>query len=142
MRMEPKTCMDQRTVNVIMCCKGHNALPGATGDRLHDIAVYMANECGCPIEDYKGRLMESILEEAMFDYMNYADRPGADLRNLFHVVAIGEPTLCERICSMFSLVSVKGGDRAEEYVNGFSEELLRKSDEDLGVAPESGGATG
>ena len=65
--------MEQRTCNIIMCCKGHCQLEGAGETSMEAIAAYMSHECACPKEDYKGRLMESILEEALFDYLNGAN---------------------------------------------------------------------
>ena len=75
--------MEQRTCNIIMCCKGHCQLEGAGETPMEAIAAYMSHECDCPKEDYKGALMESILREALFDYIATADKPGFDLRQLF-----------------------------------------------------------
>lgn len=123
--------MEQRTCNIIMCCKGHCNLDGSGNTSLESIAAYMSHECGCPKEDYKGRLMESILEEALFDYLNSANRPGSDLRRLFHPYALHDPSLSERICIMFQLVTVR--DSSGQYTNGFTDKLLAQSDIDLGV---------
>lgn len=68
--------MEQRPCNIIMCCKGHCNLDGAGDTPLESIAAYMSHECACSVENYKGRLMESILLEALFDYFNSADKPG------------------------------------------------------------------
>lgn len=68
--------MEQRTCNIIMCCKGHCKLAGENAPPLEAIAVYMSAECACPKEDYTGKLMETILREALFDYMAGADKPG------------------------------------------------------------------
>ncbi len=51
--------MEQRTCNIIMCCKGHCELEGAGKTSMEAIAAYMSKECACPREDYKGQLMES-----------------------------------------------------------------------------------
>ena len=61
--------MEQRTCNIIMCCKGHCKLAGENAPPLEAIAAYMSAECACPKEDYTGKLMEMILREALFDYM-------------------------------------------------------------------------
>lgn len=121
--------MEQRTCNIIMCCKGHCNLDGAGDTPLDGIAAYMSHECGCPKEDYKGKLIESILLEALYDYLNSADKPGFDLRYLFHQYAFHEPSISERICAMFQLVRVRDGSLG--YTNGFSEKLLIKSEKDL-----------
>ena len=49
--------MEQRTCNIIMCCKGHCELEGAGKTSMEAIAAYMSKECACPREDYKGQLM-------------------------------------------------------------------------------------
>ncbi|MCM1215387.1 MAG: hypothetical protein NC548_12815 [Lachnospiraceae bacterium] len=122
--------MNQRTCNIIMCCKNHCQLDGGINVApLEAVATYMAHECACPKEDYKGHLMESIMSEALFDYMNCADRPGFELRQLFHQSVLREPTICERIATMFQLTGVRG--KNGEYVNGFTKELLEQSEKDL-----------
>ncbi|MCI9433309.1 hypothetical protein AALB19_00375 [Oscillospiraceae bacterium 50-58] len=122
--------MEQRTCNIIMCCKGHCQLEGAGETPMEAIAAYMSHECDCPKEDYKGALMESILREALFDYIATADKPGFDLRQLFYQYALREPTLSERICTMFQLVKVR--DDSFGCTNGFSEKQLTQSEKDLG----------
>lgn len=122
--------MEQRTCNIIMCCKGHCQLEGAGETSMEAIAAYMSKECACPKEDYKGWLMESILREAMFDYIAGADKPGFELRQLFYQYATHEPSLSERICTMFQLTRVRNDD--ESYANGFSDKLLAQSEKDLG----------
>lgn len=118
--------MEQRTCNIIMCCKGHCEIDGEKTNGLPAIASYMSKECGCPREDYKGGLMESILKEALFDYIATADKPAVDLRNLFYTFALTEPTMAERICGMFSLVTVY--DPANRtYRNGFDEKQIEQS---------------
>lgn len=121
--------MEQRTCNIIMCCKGHCQLEGAGQTPMEAIAAYMSNECGCPREDYKGRLMETILREAMFDFFAGADKPGYELRQLFHQYATHEPSLSERICTMFQLTQVRDDNG---YVNGFTDALITKSEKELG----------
>ena len=131
--------MEQRTCNIIMCCKGHCELPGGKDETsLPAVAAYMAHECACPREDYKGRLMETVMKTAMFDFMETADKPGFELRNLFdQAYARDEPTLSERIATMFGLTRV---NRDGKPCNGFTEELLAQSEIDLGARP--GRATG
>ncbi|MCI8843235.1 MAG: hypothetical protein HFF08_03880 [Oscillospiraceae bacterium] len=120
--------MEQRTCNIIMCCKGHCRLEGATGDPFGDIAAYMSQECGCEKEIYQGKLLENILRTALFDYMNSANNPGYELRQLLQNYALWEPSLSERICTMFALVNVRDDNG---YVNGFTQELLDKSEQIL-----------
>lgn len=122
--------MEQRTCNIIMCCKGHCQLEGAGETPMEAIAAYMSHECACPKEDYKGALMESILREALFDFISSADKPGFELRQLFYQYATQEPSLSERICTMFQLTSVRNKDGS--YANGFSDKLIAQSEKDLG----------
>ena len=134
-----KHVMEQRTVNIIMCCKGHCCLEGGKdADRLTAIAAYMSHECGCPQEDYKGELLEQIMQTALFDYMSAADNPGSDLRRLFERPGLGpEPSMSERIASVFALCTIKGQDPDKphgtmKYVNGFSSKLVQTSRIQLG----------
>lgn len=121
--------MEQRTCNIIMCCKGHCQLEGAGETPMEAIASYMSNECDCPKEDYKGKLLERILLEALYDYIDGAVNPGFELRQLFQQYALREPSLSERICTMFQLTWVQSDC---VYVNGFNSILIAQSRKDLG----------
>ena len=122
--------MEQRTCNIIMCCKGHCQLEGTGDTPMEAIAAYMSDECMCPRADYNGALMESILREALFDYIVSADKPGFELRQLLQQYALRDPSLSERICTMFQLTRVRNDDGS--YANGFSNELIAQSEKDLG----------
>lgn len=126
--------MEQRTCNIIMCCKGHCKLAGENAPPLEAIAAYMSAECACPKEDYTGKLMEMILREALFDYMAGADKPGYELRQLLQQYATRDPNLSERIYTLFQLAQVRDDNR---YVNGFTDKLLRQSEIDLGASRDS-----
>ena len=107
--------MEQRTCNIIMCCKGHCKLAGENAPPLEAIAVYMSAECACPKEDYTGKLMETILREALFGYMAGADKPGYELRQLLQQYATHDPDLSERIYTLFQLARVRDDNG---YING------------------------
>ena len=124
--------MEQRTCNIIMCCKGHCKLAGENAPPLEAIAAYMSAECACPKEDYTGKLMEMILREALFDYMAGADKPGYELRQLLQQYATRDPNLSERIYTLFQLAQVRDDNR---YVNGFTDKLLRQSEIPETVCP-------
>ncbi len=121
--------MEQRTCNIIMCCKGHCTLPDSGYSPKEAIAAYMSRECGYPMKNYSGALIESILREALFDYISCADNPGFELRNLLAPSFSHDPSLSERICSMFQLTAIRGD---AGYVNGFTEALIAQSKTDLG----------
>lgn len=126
--------MNQRTCNIIMCCKGHCRIVTKevfANKREQAIAAYMAKECGLHIEDYDKALLENILETAMFDYIDTADKPSADLRNLFRNWTDKEPTMVQRIITMFALITVRESESSNKLVNGFTEELLEQSKKDL-----------
>lgn len=130
--------MEQRTCNIIMCCKGNSMLPGSGGHmgRLSDVAVYMARECDAPVEEYTPSDLEYIMKTAFYDYMETADHPGNELRTFFGVATLFEPeaTVAERIASVFALARVRDADH---YVNGFTEEMLAESDVALGRTREA-----
>ena len=121
--------MEQRTCNIIMCCKGHCNLDGAGTTPIRDIAVYMSHECARPRKDYKGKLMEHILREALLDYIASADKPDFELRQLLQEYALRDPSLSERIITVFQLSKVQ--DKTG-YVNGFTDKLITQSKIDLG----------
>lgn len=126
--------MEQRTCNIIMCCKGHCKLAGENAPPLEAIAAYMSAECACPKEDYTGKLMEMILKEALFDYIAGADNPAYVLRQLLQEYATYDPGLSERIYTLFQLAQVRDNNG---YVDGFTDELLRQSEIDLGASRDS-----
>lgn len=123
--------MEQRTCNIIMCCKGNCALPGTEdATRLEAVAAYMGKECDYPPENYNGEMIEKIMANALCDYLDTADKPGADMHRLFDRPVIGrEPSMSERIASVFALADVRDGNG--KYVNGFTETLLKTSEKDL-----------
>lgn len=120
--------MTQRTCNIIMCCKGHCKLSGADDTPMGDIAAYMSHECACPKENYKGKLMERILREALFDYFATADNPTFELRQLLEQYASYDPSLSERMITVFQLSKVRDD---QGYVNGFTQKLIDQSEKDL-----------
>lgn len=127
--------MQQRTCNIIMCCKGNSKILLPEDRPLKNIskaqqqvAAYMSRECACLMEDYTGPQLEFVLSEALFDYMDTADKPGAELRNLFVRGYSEELNMSERIMTLFQLVQVR---KNKGLVNGFTEELLAQSEKDL-----------
>lgn len=127
--------MEQRTCNIIQCCKGNCHIPLTENRPLQDlsihqqmIAAYLSRECACPMEDYVGFLLEEVLKEALFDYIAAADKPGAELRNLFARGHMEEPTMSERIMTLFQLAQVRQDGK---LINGFTEQLLSQSKKDL-----------
>ncbi len=124
--------MEQRTCNIIMTCKG-NCGYAAMADTLVDaVKIYLGKECDYPWEKYSERMIESILLEALYDFMNTATRPGYELRQLFYQYPTHNPTLSERICTMFQLTQVKKkSNGVYQYMNGFTDVLIKQSESDL-----------
>lgn len=124
--------MEQRTCNIIMICKG-NCGYAAMADTLVDaVKIYLGKECDHPWEKYSERMIESILLEALYDFMNTATRPGYELRQLFYQYPTHNPTLSERICTMFQLTQVKKkSNGVYQYMNGFTDVLIKQSESDL-----------
>ena len=120
--------MQQRTCNIIMCCKGHCKLVDDQATMQDAIITYMSAECACPKEYYTRHLVEQIVLEALYDYMNCADNPGFELRQIFHQYALADPPILERILTMFQLTKVRND---QGCVNGFTEGLIHQSDIDL-----------
>ena len=124
--------MEQRTCNIIMTCKG-NCGYAAMADTLVDaVKIYLGKECDYPWEKYSERMIESLLLEALYDFMNTATRPGYELRQLFYQYPTHNPTLSERICTMFQLTQVKKkSNGVYQYMNGFTDVLIKQSESDL-----------
>lgn len=112
-----------------MCCKGHCNLDGSSGTPEGDIAAYMSHECACPKEDYRGKTLEWILREALFDYFATADNPSFELRQLLYRYASFDPSLSERMIAVFQLARVR--DSNGGCVNGFTDKLIAQSEIDL-----------
>lgn len=113
--------MTERTCNIIRACKG--SLHPEIEDRIMRVKTYMAEECGCDIDEYTDDVTESIMKTAMYDYVDTCDRPSAFLRLMYDCI---EPklTLIEKICHAFTFVKMKDSS-TDEYVNGFKEEFFK-----------------
>ena len=112
--------MTKRTCNIIRACKG--SLYPEIESRIERIKTYMSEECCCPKECYRDDVIESILMNAVYDYIDTCDRPSTFLRLMNDCVAL-HLTLTERICIAFTLVKVRGDNG---YVNGFKEEFFKE----------------
>ena len=124
--------MEQRTCNIIMCCKGHCKISECVFP-LEAVVAYMSKECDCPKETYNERTVEWIMRDALFDYFKSVDNPSFELRQLLYEYPTINPSLSERIATMFQLTRVRDD---KGYVNGFSDELLKQSEIDLGNPQE------
>ena len=115
--------MTKRTCNIIRACKG-NLYPKIT-NKIDRVRAYMSEECICPLDVYTDALMEFIMVEAMYDYIDSCDKPSIFLRQMRETkeALIRDLTLTERICIAFSLVQVR--DDNGDYVNGFDEDLFK-----------------
>ena len=111
--------MTQRTCNIIQACKG-NLYPEIE-DKIERIKIYMSEECACSQEAYTEDVMNSIMINAMCDYIDTCDKPSVFLRLLLSGHKKYK-TCAEQICSAFTLIKVKNGC---EYINGFKEEFFK-----------------
>lgn len=110
--------MTQRTCNIIRACKG--SLYPEIEDRIERVKTYMSEECLCAKEYYTDEEMESIMMDAVYDYIDTCNRPSTFIRLMKDCIA-KDINLIERICIAFTLVKVKNDD---EYINGFKEEFF------------------
>lgn len=122
--------MKQRTCNIIMACKGNCKYAAEGSTLINSVKIYLGKECDYPWKKYTDGQIRSILLEALYDFINGADNPEFELRQLFYQYPFEDPSLNERICIMFELTQVR---EAGQYVNGFTKELIDQSDIDLGV---------
>lgn len=112
--------MTQRTCNIIMACKG-NIHPEIDG-KIERVKEYMSDECCCGKECYTDELMESIIVNAAYDYIDTCDKSSSFLRLIRNCIN-KDLSLMEKICIAFSLTQVKRNDG--EYINGFKEEFFK-----------------
>lgn len=120
--------MTQRTCNIIMCCKG-NVKYSYRGAPIYSIKKYLSHECDCSFDAYTPELLETILFEALCDYINGVKNPAFVLWSIREDGKF-KNNLTDKIIAMFSLVQVREGDDLH-YINGFTEELLEQSKVDL-----------
>lgn len=111
--------MEQRTCNIIRACKG--SLYPEIDNRIERVKAYLSKECGCPEEYYTEEIMESIMIDAMYDYIDTCNKPSTFLRMIRNCIK-KELSLTEKICVAFTLVQVKKDDK---YINGFKEEFFK-----------------
>ncbi len=115
--------MEKRTANIIMACKG-NFKARVSG--LDGAICYMSHITGTPKRHYVGECIESIMLEAMYDFIDTCDKPSVFLRNIYECKHPNS-TLAMRISNAFIDTRVK--NRNGDYVNGFSEELVSSFEE-------------
>lgn len=121
--------MEQRTCNIIMCCKGHCNLVDEDAPYLDAVKAYMGKECDYPSDKYNESQITGILLYALYDFIDVCDKPSKILRELFYKNPfLPDKTLSECIVSSFRMIEVRND---KGYVNGFTDELLEQSKIDL-----------
>lgn len=110
--------MTKRTCNIIKACKNWQGYNEVT--QLGRIKKYMSDECRFPAENYTDNMMDSIMFEAMCDYIDSCDKPSVFLREMNSLVHREKYSWAEQIAIAFELVQVRANGW---YVNGFSSEL-------------------
>ena len=114
--------MTDRTLKIINLCKGWGKYTETTPVEI--ITAYMSEECLCLKEDYTYQMIEQIMLEALYDYIDTCDKPSSILYHIYN--CINADTLVDRIWTAFSLVQIKNPSLT--YINGFSDrfEEVRK----------------
>lgn len=118
--------MQQRTCNIIMCCKGR----GLGQNTRSKIVNYITEECGWIEAQMSDEQIRSILLHACIDLYDSVVDPEEFrmfLQDLF--LSRGDEFL-QHVFTAFALIPVKND--AGTYINGFSEKLLKRSAEVLG----------
>lgn len=132
--------MKQRTVNIILCCKGH----GKGKDYKERIANYMSKECACPVDAYNNETIYQLLRETARDYVQSNDDAAREFANKFiefsdtyfkHIGA-GE-IISDLYATIFHMTRVRrvvgetDGLGRNVYANGFTEEQIKLGEEIL-----------
>ncbi len=120
--------MRQRTAEIIAICKGRHEF-GENLSPKEAIAAYMSDDTGCPTELYDDVMLESIIADALFDFIDDMNMPSSFLRDIRDIYCrhntFAEMKGLERIsytdavCFAFSTVQVK---RDGKFINGFTKE--------------------
>lgn len=118
--------MTERVFNIIMACKGNfnkikscDVKADASNLSAYERVIeYLSEECATPKERYTPATMNSLMFDAMCDYLRTCDNAGSFVRSLKDIYAITKITEGERIASAFELVQVKD---SRGYINGFEE---------------------
>ena len=110
--------MKQRTLEIIAICKGNTSY-NKEGFFITNIIDFLSDTCMCDKEYYSENVLERILLDAMYDYLDNCDKHSDFLKTMENV-AFHNYSLSMKICMSFRGVQVcneYGG-----YINGFSEE--------------------
>lgn len=119
--------MTDRTLKIINLCKGWGKYIKNTP--IETIVEYMSEECLCPKEAYTYQIIEDVMLEALYDYIDVCDKPSSVLRNIYKFyINQDDSTLVDRIWRVFSLAQVHEGCINPKFCNGFDErfEHVRK----------------
>ena len=109
--------LQDRTVNIMMITKRY-----PVEEWKSEIAKYMSEECGCPIEAYTDRVIFKIVNEAFFDYVYCCDkeRTMAVLHEFFSREQMGhlEPVLMALSLAQIAEIDPDG---SYHYICGYHE---------------------
>jgi len=124
--------MDERTSDIIMLCKNKHEFGKGTHSEI--VAKYMADRCMVPVEYYSDKLINDIILQAAYDYIDgVTEGPPSsffkqaqrtyDFFNESAEINRGKTprvTWAEAICMTFANTRVKASNG--KYINGFTEE--------------------
>ena len=130
--------MNDLTADIIMICKGRfktgksikqGSYFGNCTSHKQNIAIYMAERCMVPVNEYTESDINGVIIDAAKDYIDgikvssiFIDeviREYCSYNNCFFPKKID---IFEAICAAFATVKVKNG---QEYVNGFTDKNIR-----------------
>lgn len=113
--------MSERTLKIINICKKQGKY--TKGSFYNRLTSYLSEECLCPKEDYSPRIVEEILMEAVYEYIDCCDTPSSFIKSLYSYSL--KYSIIDAICYAFMFVQVK--NKQNQFVNGFDEnfEIVR-----------------
>lgn len=104
-----------------MCCKGH----GKGSSAKERIANYIAEECALDPNKFKD--MTLILHHVCKDFIASCSRESLGAF-IDHIFESNYESFTDKIISALSLIQIRD---VNDYINGFTELLLRQSEKDL-----------
>ena len=117
--------MNERTANIIWICKGHHHYGEVSLKRA--IALYMSEECACPVVVYTDKVLLSIVWEAFMDFMTVCTNPRDFMYSVKEAKYWCDWTPREGVDDTQAiLVAFRRCQVRDDkgYVNGFSDELI------------------
>ena len=108
--------MEDRTINIILLSKRSGTLKNVK----KAIAQYMSEECCCPIEVYTDKILFTIVEDAVFDFLYHVSRKRDYISFFRKIIEADCDTMLDRMLLAMGMIQVAEEVNGEfRYINGW-----------------------